>query len=97
MLLIRPSSRIVKINSDNNSIIYLESVRGFEKNDWCLINTEASKNYYKVVFVNTKENYIEIDGTANENWLGYPIVDLGVSGSIGIGINGSKDNSFITP
>lgn len=97
MLLIRPSSRIVKIDPDNNSIIYLESVQGFEKNDWCLINTETSKNYYKIVFVNTKENSIEIDGIANENWLSYPIVDLGVSGSIGIGINGSKDNSFITP
>ena len=97
ILLIRPSSRIVKINPDNNSIIYLESVQGFEKNDWCLINTETSKNYYKIVLVNTKENSIEIDGVANESWLSYPIVDLGVSGSIGIGINGSKDNSFITP
>ena len=100
MLLVRPSSRIIKIThfTDSSSTeLLVESANGFEANDYCLIDNGTSKSYYQVLSVDIDNNLIRVSGIVPENYVTYPIVDFGQPGSIGIGINGSTNNSLITP
>lgn len=96
-LLIRPSSRIVEVN---DSEIVLESGQsGFYKNDLCVIETnQGILQYYYINSINNnvitlrKDNNeeVKIDNT----YIGSPIINLGVAGSVGIGINGSNSNNY---
>jgi len=61
ILLVRPSTRILKIEQNpesQTSILFLESINGFEKEDYCLIDDESLQSYYKIVEIILEENKI---------------------------------------
>lgn len=111
-LVVRPSSRIKECEVDSNeqgeyfTILTLESVKGFEIGDYCRIDTNLIKQYYEILSVDENSNAIIIYGAAN-NVQTYPIVNFGhttigedgvtKNRAVGISINGSTDNSFLTP
>lgn len=94
VMLVRPSSRIVSINGTQ---VVLDSVQsGFEKGDICLLeNTRGESLYYKIEEVN--EDTIILDGNPSINFIGSPIINLGKTKSIGIGINGSRNETYKIP
>lgn len=96
-LLIRPSSRIKKINGPQ---ITLENINsGFYSGDLCTIeNNQGNLNYY---FINSIEgNIITLHTMTGEEsildntYIGSPIINLGKQGAIGIGINGSSLDTY---
>lgn len=88
MLIIRPSSRIIEIKDE---YVVIEDNQGFGINDWCLIN----KQYYQIINIDGSKLYFN---QINQNWNNMPIINFGNNGNlIGVGINGSSDNSLITP
>lgn len=100
MLLVRPSSRIISIvhNSDNQtSNLTLESVEGFENEDYCLIDNGGSKTYYKIIEINLENKIVTLEGIIPESYAAQPIINFGKAGAVGIGINGSTNGTLITP
>lgn len=96
-LLIRPSSRIVEIN--DFEITLENSQSGFYKDDLCVIETnEGGLQYYYIDSINNNIIILRKDSgeivKIDESYIGSPIINLGVAGSIGIGINGSSSNSY---
>lgn len=96
-LLIRPSSRIKQIN--NNEIVLETSGAGFYKEDVCVI--ETSQGILEYYFIDSIQNNIITLRNANgqfqtlsNDYIGSPIINLGKSGAIGIGINGSEIDSY---
>lgn len=95
-LLIRPSSRIVEVN--DFEIVLENGQSGFYKDDLCVIETnQGILQYYYIDSINNnvivlrKDNgeKVKIDST----YIGSPIINLGIAGSVGIGINGSNSNN----
>ena len=115
-LVVRPSSRIlesvVELDDKGNyfTTLTLEAIKGFEVGDYCRIDTDLIKQYYKILSMDVDNKKIIIEGSAN-NVQTYPIIDFGHTiitkdedGKIiskdypvGISINGSTDSSFLTP
>ena len=101
-LLVRPSTRILAAEiSGANTILTLEEIKGFKKDDYCRIDTQGSEgiihSYHQVISVSESTKKIVVSGNITDS-VGKPIVNFGQAGdNIGISINGSIDDSFGTP
>lgn len=104
-LIVRPSSRI--LNYTNNDIgegvytttLTLESTTGFQIGDWCRIEKDlTNKMFFQIIEI--EEETIIVNGSTDDV-RGCTIVDFGHTKdgvrAIGIGINGSIDDSLIVP
>lgn len=95
-LLVRPSSKISKINGKT---VTLEAEGGnFQKNDYCLseyhdTNGTIQKEYFKVEDVNGLE--ITLSKNVQSYFINSPLINLGQAGAIAVGINGSLNDSFM--
>lgn len=108
-LLVRPSSKIKKVEEEEIAEqeegavekrikLTLESREGFQVGNICLIAEETNKTYAEIVSVPTElsDNTITIKSTkAPDFFVGKVIVNLGKTGDVGIGINGSESNSLV--
>lgn len=106
ILLVRPSSRIVSAQQNDNTLrLTLENINGFRIGDVCLItleNNETLSKIYGVISLISGKTLELVDYTLTNiditSFIGQPINSLGnrENGSnIGIGINGSNDESLI--
>ena len=100
-LLVRPSTRILAAEkSGNNTVLFLEEVKGFNQEDYCRIDSkveELKHEYYQIISVDINNKKITVSGNAIDS-IGKPIVNFGQNGdNIGITINGSTDDSFCAP
>ena len=105
-LLVRPSSRILKVQtSEANTLLTLEEVRGFNIGDYCRIDvqTQSSLEHRFFQIIDIQDKIITVSGDASGSY-GKPIVNFGQTNidkekndNVGISINGSIDNSFGTP
>lgn len=96
-LLVRPSSTIKKIDG---MIITLENTgSGFSEDDLCIIedDQEKTQSFYinsvqgnQIILKNSNGVLIEL----SNSFLGAPIINLGKTGAIGIGINGSNMSKY---
>lgn len=110
-LLVRPSSKIKKAEQeevaqqDEDVVekrikLTLESREGFQVGNICLIAEETSKTYVEIISVSAElsDNTIIIKSTKTPDFfVGKVIVNLGKTGDVGIGINGSESNSLVAP
>lgn len=112
-LLVRPSSRILSAKiKEGNTVLTLENAKGFLIGDKCRIDFGLNENgvlhnFYEVIAVEqlTAEQLKEgrqpqkvtLQGEITENITGKPILNLGKKGSVGLGLNGSIDDTFVPP
>lgn len=105
-LLVRPSSRILKVQlSGTNTLLTLEETKGFNVGDYCRIDVQTQSSLEHRFFQITaiQDKVITVSGDASGAY-GKPIVNFGQTSTdkekndnVGISINGSTDNSFSTP
>ena len=112
MLFVRPSSKIKSIDGANIYFETSQS-GGFKIDDWCLLQTsDYSKFYYRVSSIITDNNLVigltlktntGEETSINTDFIGAILINLGETdgekgaGSVGIGINGSTNNTFLAP
>ena len=96
-LLVRPSSTIKKIDG---MLITLENTgSGFSEGDLCIIEDDQEKT--QKFYINSVQgnqiilkNFNGVPVELSNSFLGSPIINLGKSGAIGIGINGSNMSKY---
>lgn len=110
ILLVRPSSRIVDAEgAKDNMILTLENSAGFNINDVCLITLESDSSFTKIygtiVSLNDKKISVQFlnNDYSSKNFIGQPIISFGYvseegigQNNIGIGINGSTDDTLVS-
>lgn len=101
ILIVRPSS-IIKTATQNSSgewIVTLENKTGFSSGDYCIISfNDANSKHYKI---EVSDENIRLIGTSTstvpsgQTLVGCPLIDMGQTSSIGVGINSSTNNALV--
>lgn len=95
-LFVRPSAKIHQVIGDS---VYFEDSQkdSFKVADWCLIEYSGIKKYLEVKQVSEDGKSLSFGSELSQEMVGKPVINLGVPDeSVGIGINGSNNDSFLT-